>query len=647
MARKYIRGNPNKNYYDNTKFIGTLATTDPVPEGMFRHLVNFDVSDTGQSITPRRGYLTTSIRCNNEDIVLSNQTIIFRDPEKGKHIIYDYKFKRAFVLNITHSNIEDKRLLAEKEIDVDHIDIYEPFLKEFENIQEKNAELLEGVGVTYNLRASDAATYDSTEYESKIFVNKNDKYITPNDFDDLHTLIPEWMSGIADFWDDDNNRPRVYIVKLPVVLDKTLVGGTHYRVNYFLNFSVSQLVLNGENIQESIMFTNLPPLTDIAHTIEFELPNDPSTNVYTEQIENLLRIEYRNSVDSHSDISRTKIVKVSSVTIIDGIPTTIEIHAYKYRFHYTYISVASVINGDMFKNVTIEEYDDFCVTSGDGKLVGTQLHPVNDYTDNYVVHKGELTSDYKDERFPSMLCFDNITPSNAANQILTRLSNTVCSRIPKLGTSKIFNIAIYNKNITVDDGEFKLSPITSRVNYKVEWSKSSTTREVLSQHQIRNPDGYYYNPVTESEMNTGEVLPTVSQYDHMPTIFIDTRKYGFLNPNNLEKSLEDLLTPDRIFDELKNRPEFIEYLRYQSNPATFCLEAVAKYVRSSGGRTSHILSGFIVKVTITLTAISSNTTGVKFYETRPAVLKPVLYAKQLSLQYTKEEIYNMYDGMKV
>ena len=82
MARKYIRGNPNKNYYDNTKFIGTLATTDPVPEGMFRHLVNFDVSDTGQSITPRRGYLTTSIRCNNEDIVLSNQTIIFRDPEK-------------------------------------------------------------------------------------------------------------------------------------------------------------------------------------------------------------------------------------------------------------------------------------------------------------------------------------------------------------------------------------------------------------------------------------------------------------------------------------------------------------------------------------------------------------------------------------
>ena len=263
-------------------------------------------------------YLTTSIRYNNEDIVLSNQTIIFKDPEKGKHIIYDYKFKRAFVLNITHSNIEDKRLLAEKEIDVDHIDIYEPFLKEFENIQEKNAELLAGVGVTYNLRASDSATYNSIEYESNILVNKNDKYITPNNFDDLHTLIPEWMDGIADFWDADNNRPRVYIVKLPVVLDKTLVDGTHYRVNYFLKFSVSQLVFNSENIQESAMFSNDPPLTDIEHSIAFELPNDPSTNVYTEQIENLLRIEYRNSVDSHSDISRTKIVKESSVTIVDG-----------------------------------------------------------------------------------------------------------------------------------------------------------------------------------------------------------------------------------------------------------------------------------------------------------------------------------------
>lgn len=645
MARKYIRGNPNKNYYDNTKFIGTLATTDPVPEGMFRHLVNFDVSDTGQSITPRRGYLTTSIRYNNEDIVLSNQTIIFRDPEKGKHIIYDYKFKRAFVLNITHSNIEDKRLLAEKEIDVDHIDIYEPFLKEFENIQEKNAELLAGVGVTYNLRASDSATYNSTDYTSNTLVNKNDKYITPDDFDKLHTLIPSWMDGIADFWDADNNRPRVYIVKLPVVLDKTLVGGTHYRVNYFLNFSVSQLVFNSENIQESVMFTprDLAP-DDISHTIEFELPNDPSTNVYTEQIENLLRVKYRNSVDSHSDTSRTKIVKVSSVTIIDGTPTTIEIYAYKYRFHYTYISVASVVNASMFKNVTIEEYDDFCVTTGTGKLVGTQLEPVKDYTDNYVVHKGELTSAYKDVRFPSMLCFDNITPSNAANQILTRLSNTVYSSIPKLGTSKIFNIAIYNKNNTVVDEEFKLSPITSRVNYKVEWSKSSTTRKTLAQHNINKPGGtYYYNPVTESEMNTGEVVPTVIQYDNKPTIFIDTRKYGFLNPNNLEKSLEDLLTPDRIFDEIKNKPEFFEALKYQSNPATFYLEAVAKHVISSGGRTSHILSGFIVKVTITLTASSSNTTGVKFYETRPAVLKPVLYAKQLSLQYTKEQIYNMYD----
>jgi hypothetical protein len=298
----------------------------------------------------------------------------------------------------------------------------------------------------------------------------------------------------------------------------------------------------------------------------------------------------------------------------------------------------------MFKGVTVVDYDDFCVTTGTGKLVGTQLEPVKDYTDNYVVHKGELTSAYKDKRFPSMLCFDNITPSNAANQILTRLSNTLYSSIPKLGTSKIFNIAIYNKNNTVDDGEFKLSPITSRVNYKVEWSKSSTTREVLSSHEIIKPGGtYYYNPVTESEMNTGEVLPTVTTYEGRPTIFVDTRKYGFLNPNNLEKSLEDLLTPDRIFDEIKDKPEFFEALRYQSNPATFCLEAVAKYVRSGGGYTYHILRGSIVKVTITLTAISSNTTGVKFYETRPAVLKPVLYAKQLSLQYTKEEIYNMYD----
>ena len=63
MARKSIKGYAEKNYYDNTKFTGGIvATNDPLNEGSFKHLVNFDISDMGQSLTPRKGFLTTTLK---------------------------------------------------------------------------------------------------------------------------------------------------------------------------------------------------------------------------------------------------------------------------------------------------------------------------------------------------------------------------------------------------------------------------------------------------------------------------------------------------------------------------------------------------------------------------------------------------------
>ena len=66
MARKSIKGYAEKNYYDNTKFTGGIvATNDPLNEGSFKHLVNFDISDMGQSLTPRKGFLTTTLKTPN------------------------------------------------------------------------------------------------------------------------------------------------------------------------------------------------------------------------------------------------------------------------------------------------------------------------------------------------------------------------------------------------------------------------------------------------------------------------------------------------------------------------------------------------------------------------------------------------------
>lgn len=95
MARKAVKGYAEKNYYDNTKFTGGIvATNDPLNEGSFKHLVNFDIADTGQSLTPRKGFLTTSLRYRDHgtyvEIPLSSRTIYYFDANIGKWIFIDF-----------------------------------------------------------------------------------------------------------------------------------------------------------------------------------------------------------------------------------------------------------------------------------------------------------------------------------------------------------------------------------------------------------------------------------------------------------------------------------------------------------------------------------------------------------------------------
>ena len=91
MARKSIKGYSEKNYYDNTKFSGVTATYDVLNEGSFRHMANLDISDTGKSVTPRKGYLTTEF-VNNEGhpIALTKNTIYFQEPTTGEYIFLDF-----------------------------------------------------------------------------------------------------------------------------------------------------------------------------------------------------------------------------------------------------------------------------------------------------------------------------------------------------------------------------------------------------------------------------------------------------------------------------------------------------------------------------------------------------------------------------
>ena len=123
MARKSIKGYAEKNYYDNTRFNGGIvATNDPLNEGYFKHLVNFDITDTGMSITPRKGFLTTTVNAatyyNDIDISFDivyddgDDTIFdigFNNPEHCKYVCNHYKYYsidtvHAF-LRLTHTDV--------------------------------------------------------------------------------------------------------------------------------------------------------------------------------------------------------------------------------------------------------------------------------------------------------------------------------------------------------------------------------------------------------------------------------------------------------------------------------------------------------------------------------------------------------------
>ena len=120
MARKAVQGYPEKSYYDNTRYLGIVATTDPLNEGLFKHMVNFDISDTGQSVKPREGFLTTTIKQNpqvGQNIIsISNETIIYKDNTIGEYILYDFNNHTGYIADVSAYNVSNYFLPIEFQI---------------------------------------------------------------------------------------------------------------------------------------------------------------------------------------------------------------------------------------------------------------------------------------------------------------------------------------------------------------------------------------------------------------------------------------------------------------------------------------------------------------------------------------------------
>ena len=80
MARRAVQGYTEKSYYENTTFLGMIATNDPVNEGYFKHLVNLDISDTNQSVAPRKGFLTTGLYFFKEAVYVVGDPVMLGEP---------------------------------------------------------------------------------------------------------------------------------------------------------------------------------------------------------------------------------------------------------------------------------------------------------------------------------------------------------------------------------------------------------------------------------------------------------------------------------------------------------------------------------------------------------------------------------------
>lgn len=150
MARKAIRGYSEKSYYENSTFKGVVATTDPLNEGNFAHMVNFDISDTGNSLKPRCGFLTTDFLLHTSEgydtlKLKADTTIYFYEPSIQKYIFVDFSTFRftseelgdytyslnAYAVEFVSKIVEghtNKHFIAERISNVDIDDIFSLFV---------------------------------------------------------------------------------------------------------------------------------------------------------------------------------------------------------------------------------------------------------------------------------------------------------------------------------------------------------------------------------------------------------------------------------------------------------------------------------------------------------------------------------------
>ena len=254
MARKSIKGYAEKNYYDNTRFNGgVVATNDPLNEGSFKHLVNFDIADTGQSITPRKGFLTTKMvyKVDGTDVkvALDKDTIYFYDENLGQYVFLTYMNNVLCAYRCPFDSIKDNHIQDCGTIsvinfaDIGTINTLEPVYNEAKRIVDENFVTCYVTKVKLNgnyiwlklFYREKQSTYAGVDYAEDTLVlsylNTNDigDYVDTNyrNLASTQSVIPNPMQELYSY----ANTPVGHIDKLPMLYFKTTDG--KYLINTY------------------------------------------------------------------------------------------------------------------------------------------------------------------------------------------------------------------------------------------------------------------------------------------------------------------------------------------------------------------------------------------------------------------------------
>ena len=163
MARKRTTSSyKEKLLYDNTLFYGINSINSINNEGYFKHLVNFDTDSSYQSLTPRKGWIITSLYNNTYLNLNINNTCYFKDVKTGQYVFIDF-------LNISKVDSEIKggyKTTDSLNLNNNKIYVGQPLtIKCDEPTNEASINLLDHFGVNDNVLVSilNTCTFDNHE----------------------------------------------------------------------------------------------------------------------------------------------------------------------------------------------------------------------------------------------------------------------------------------------------------------------------------------------------------------------------------------------------------------------------------------------------------------------------------------------------